>query len=286
MTPLLDLDLLKTFVAIIESGSFSSAAPRVGRSQSAVSMQMQRLEQTLGKQLLIRTPKAVTANAAGEEFLVYARRLLKLSDEAWASVTRPEEAGSVRLGVPDDYAAYLLPPVLSRFSAARPLVTVELVCEQSTALVKTMAEGRLDLAIITRLPDQPLEVLRLERCVWVASPHHVAWEKDPLPVALFEPGCAARLNMLDVLAKTDRAFHCTYSSASLLGLVAVVQAGLAVAGLAQLSVPPSLRIIGENEGLPPLPDLEIGIMRNPLSATPAVERLDEFLRRDLAERSS
>ncbi|CAM5344005.1 LysR substrate-binding domain-containing protein [Mesorhizobium sp. UC74_2] len=280
----LDLDLLKTFVAIAESGSFSNAAPRVGRSQSAVSMQMQRLEQTIGKPLLIRTPRAVTPNAAGEEFLVYARRLLKLSDEALASVTRPEEAGSVRLGVPDDYAAYLLPPVLSRFSAAHPLVTVELVCEQSTALVKTLEEGRLDLAIITRLPDQALEVLRLERCVWVASPNHVAWEKDPLPVALFEPGCAARVNMLQVLSSIDRTFHCTYSSASLLGLVAVVQAGLAVAGLAQLSVPPSLRIIGENEGLPPLPDLEVGIMRNPMSTTPAVERLNEFLRRDLTEK--
>lgn len=282
----LDLDLLKTFVAIAESGSFSNAAPRVGRSQSAVSMQMQRLEQSIGKQLLTRTPRAVTPNTAGEEFLVYARRLLKLSDEALASVTRPAEAGSVRLGVPDDYAAYLLPPVLSRFSAAHPLVTVELVCEQSTALVKTLEEGRLDLAIITRLPDQVLEVLRLERCVWVASPNHVAWEKDPLPVALFEPGCAARMNMMQVLAKIDRAFHCTYSSASLLGLIAVVQAGLAVAGLAQLSVPPSLRIIGENEGLPPLPDLEIGIMRNPLSATPAVERLNEFLRRDLTQPTS
>ncbi|MGT2467364.1 LysR family transcriptional regulator [Mesorhizobium atlanticum] len=183
----LDLNLLKTFVAVVESGSLSNAAPRVGRSQSAVSMQMQRLEDMVGNQLLVRGPRTVTPNAAGEDFLIYARRLLKLSDEAWASVTRPKETGSVRLGVPDDYAAFLLPPVLSRFAEDHPLVTVELVCEQSTALVKTLAEGRLDLAIVTRLPDQPLEVIRLERFVWVASPNHVAWEADPLPVALFEP---------------------------------------------------------------------------------------------------
>lgn len=281
----LDLNLLKTFVAVVESGSLSNAAPRVGRSQSAVSMQMQRLEEMVGNQLLVRGPRTVTPNAIGEDFLIYARRLLKLSDEAWASVTRPKETGSVRLGVPDDYAAFLLPPVLSRFAAEHPLVTVELICEQSTALVKTLAEGRLDLAIITRLPEQPLEVIRLERFVWVASPNHVAWETDPLPVALFEPGCAARMNVLQALGDADRSYRCTYSSASLLGLIAVVQAGLAVAGLALRSVPPSLRIVGGNEGLPVLPDLEIGILRNPLSTTQAVERLNDFLRRDLAQQA-
>ncbi|QKC95311.1 LysR substrate-binding domain-containing protein [Mesorhizobium sp. NZP2298] len=281
----LDLNLLKTFVAVVESGSLSNAAPRVGRSQSAVSMQMQRLEEMVGNQLLVRGPRTVTPNAIGEDFVIYARRLLKLSDEAWASVTRPKETGSVRLGVPDDYAAFLLPPVLSRFAADHPLVTVELICEQSTALVKTLAEGRLDLAIVTRLPEQPLDVIRLERFVWVASPNHVAWQTDPLPVALFEPGCAARMSVLQALGDADRAYRCTYSSASLLGLVAVVQAGLAVAGLAQRSVPPSLRIIGGNEGLPVLPDLEIGILRNPLSTTPAVDRLHDFLRRDLAQQA-
>ena len=281
----LDLNLLKTFVAVVESGSLSNAAPRVGRSQSAVSMQMQRLEEMVGNQLLVRGPRTVTPNAIGEDFLIYARRLLKLSDEAWASVTRPKETGSVRLGVPDDYAAFLLPPVLSRFAEDHPLVTVELICEQSTALVKTLAEGRLDLAVVTRLPDQPLDVIRLERFVWVASPNHVAWQTDPLPVALFEPGCAARMNVLQALGEADRSYRCTYSSASLLGLIAVVQAGLAVAGLAQRSVPPSLRIIGGNEGLPVLPDLEIGILRNPLSSTPAVDRLHDFLRRDLAQQA-
>ncbi|BAV47379.1 transcriptional regulator [Mesorhizobium loti] len=283
-TPL-DLTLLKTFVAVVESGSLSNAAPRVGRSQSAVSMQMQRLEEMVGNQLLVRGPRSVTPNAIGEDFLIYARRLLKLSDEAWASVTRPKETGSVRLGVPDDYAAFLLPPVLSRFAEDHPLVTVELICEQSTALVKTLAEGRLDLAIVTRLPDQPLDVIRLERFVWVASPNHVAWQADPLPVALFEPGCAARMSVLQALGEADRSYRCTYSSASLLGLIAVVQAGLAVAGLAQRSVPQSLRIIGANEGLPALPDLEVGILRNPLSTTPAVDRLYDFLRRDLAQQT-
>lgn len=279
----LDLDLLRTFVTVIETGSLSAAAPRVGRSQSAVSMQMQRLEQAVGKQLLIRNPRSVEPNLAGESFLNYARRLLRLSDEAWANVTRPEETGSVRLGVPDDYAAFLLPPVLSRFAEEHPLVTVELVCEQSTSLVKAIDEDRVNLAIVTRGATQPLEVIRRERLIWVASPTHVAWENDPLRIALFELGCAARMNVLDALGDADRSYRCTYSSASLLGLIAVVQAGLAVAALAACSVPSTLRIIGENEGLPPLRDLEIGIMRSPVSSSPAIDRLNDFLRRELAQ---
>ena len=140
----LDLDLLRTFVAVVESGNFSSAAPRVGRSQSAVSMQMQRLEQELGRPLLTRMPRTVVPNAAGDDLLIYARRLLKLSDEARASVSRPDEAGTVRLGVPDDYAAFLLPPVLARFAEDYPRVNVELVCEPSRLLVPAIDEGRID----------------------------------------------------------------------------------------------------------------------------------------------
>lgn len=285
MANLLDIDLLRTFVAVVETGSFSNAAPRIGRSQSAVSMQMQRLEQAVGKQLLIRGPKAVRPNTAGSDFLIHARRLLRVSDEAWASVTRPDETGCVRLGVPDDYAAFLLPPVLAQFAAEHPRVTVELVCEPSVALMKAIEDARIDLAIVTRLAGQPVEVLRREPFVWVASPSHLTWETEPLPVALFEPGCTARINVLKALSEAERAYRCTYSSASLLGLIAVVQAGLAVAGLALCSVPPSLRIIGPNEGLPPLDELEISIVRNPRSTGTAIERLDDFLHRALSHNS-
>ncbi|AYM08910.1 LysR substrate-binding domain-containing protein [Agrobacterium tumefaciens] len=283
-TPL-DLDLLKSFVAVVETGSFSNAASRIGRSQSAVSMQMQRLEQTIGKQLLVRTPKAVIPNAVGMELLVHARQLLKLSDVAWASIAQPEETGCVRLGVPDDYAAFLLPPVLARFAVEHPLMTVELVCEPSAALSRAIDEGRIDLAIITRLPDQPIKVSRREPFVWVASPSHATWQESPLPIALFEAGCAARMHVMNALGADGRPYRCTYSSASLLGLVAVVQAGLAVAGLALCSVPPSLHVIGQKEGLPALEDLEISILRNAASMAVAVERLEDFLHRALSHNS-
>ncbi len=279
-TPL-DLVLLKSFVAVVETGGFSHAAERIGRSQSAISMQMQRLEESVGKPLLIRTPRAATPSPAGEVLLNYARRLLRLSDEAWTSVARPQEVGSVSLGVPDDYAAALLPLVLARFAASHPLVTVDLVCEPSSLLCKAIAEGRLDLAIVTRRPEQALEVLRRERMVWVASPQHVVWQQDPLPVAVFEPECTARAHVLSALSDADRPFRATYSSPSLLGLIAVVQAGLAVAGIAECAVPSALRIVGLAEDLPPLPDLEVGVLRNKAANSPAARELHKFLRLDL-----
>lgn len=276
----LDLDLLRTLAAVADTGSFSLAAHRVGRSQSAVSMQIQKLETMLGKQLLHRGPKKVAPTPAGTDLLAYARRLLKISDEAWASVTRPEETGVVRLGVPEDYAVSLLTPILETFGRDHPRVTVDLVCGPSPGLAEAIEAESLDLAIVTRFAGYPAEVLRREPMVWVASPRHAAWERKPLPVALFQT-FAARANILKVLADTDTAFERAYSSASPAGMITIVQAGLAVAGMALCGVPPSLKIVGENEGLPPLPDLEIGLLRGGSDSGPA-QRLREAIERDLA----
>ncbi len=189
-------------------------------------MQMQRLEQMVGKALLKRSPRRVTLTAEGERLLVYARRLLRLSDEAFASVATPDEVGIVRIGVPDDYAAFLLPPALARFAAEHPLVATELVCEPSARLNRLIEKAEIDLAIVTRTPEQTLPILREEPFVWVASQQHGAWEKDPLPVAVFEEGCAAHIHVMDALDVNGRSFRKAYSSSSLFGLLAVVQAGL------------------------------------------------------------
>ncbi|HEY9213246.1 MAG TPA: LysR substrate-binding domain-containing protein [Ancylobacter sp.] len=279
----LDLDLLKTFVAVVESGSFSNAAPLVGRSQSAVSMQMQRLEQSIGRELLARGPQAARPNAAGEELLIHARKLLRLSDEARAAITRPDEVGCVRLGVPEDYVAQFLPPVLAQFAAEHPLVAVELICEASRHLVTAIQNGRIDLAIVTRMPSQTFDVQRREPLVWVASHNHIAWESDPLPIALFEAGCGpAHSRVLEALNGAARAYRVAYSSASLAGLIAVVEAGVAVAGLPRCSVPPSLRIVSQREGLPFIQELEMSVLRGPLPDSSAAQRLHDFLTRELS----
>lgn len=273
----LDLNLLRSFVAVIEGGSVLQAAARVGRSQSAVSMQIQRLEEEIGRPLFRRDGRTLRPNSAGEELLLHARRLLRLSDEALASLTKPEEAGLVRLGVPEDYAAYLMLPVLARFAQAYPLVEIELTCEASTELLDRVETGRLDLALVTKYPNQPFAVLRHERFVWAAKPENELWLRYPLPVALFEAGDIARRYAVEALQDADRAYRVVCSSRSLHGLVAVAQAGLAVVGLAESSVPPGLIHVGEAEGLPRLPMFDLSLIMANGAISHVASELRDFL---------
>ncbi len=203
----LDLLLLRSFVAVIDCGSIQLAAARVGRSQSAVSMQIRRLEEDVGRPLFQREGRNLRPNPAGEDLLLHARRLLRLSDEALASLRHPEAAGVVRLGMPEDYAAHLLAPTLARFAREFPLAEIELTFDSSPALLRLGEAGKLDLALVTREPRQPFAVLRRERFVWAAAPDHGAWLRDPLPVALFEAGDIARRLAVEALQAADRRYR-------------------------------------------------------------------------------
>lgn len=277
----LDLALLRSFVAVIECGGVLNAAARVGRSQSAVSMQIRRLEEEVGRPLFRRDGRTLRPNPAGEELLLHARRLLRLSDEALASLRSPEAAGVVRLGVPEDYMAYLLPPVLARFAQDHPLAEIELTCEPSPFLLQRLGAGRLDLALVTRDPRQPFAVLRRERFVWAAAPGHAAWLRDPLPVALFEAGDIARRYAVEALQGAERPYRVVCSSKSLLGLMAVALAGLAVVGLAESCLPPGLVSVGEAEGLPGLPMFDLSLVSGPGEPSPVALQLHECLAREL-----
>lgn len=277
----LDLTLLRSFVAVVEGGSVLQAAARVGRSQSAVSMQIQRLEDEVGRPLFRRDGRTLRPNPAGEELLLHARRLLRLSDEALASLNRAEEAGLVRLGVPEDYAAYLVLPALARFSQEYPLVEIELTCEASTALLQRIDAGRIDLALITRYPHQPFAVLRRERFIWAARPENEIWLRDPLPVALFEAGDIARRYAVEALQDAERPYRIVCSSRSLHGLVAVAQAGLAVIGLTESSVPPGLAKLGEAEGLPAVPMFDLSLVSPAGEPSRVAVQLRDFLEREL-----
>lgn len=279
----LDLALLRSFVAVIECGSVLGAAARIGRSQSAVSMQIQRLEQEIGRPLFRRDGRALRPNPAGEELLLHARRLLRLSDEALASLRSPDEAGLVRLGVPEDYAAYLLPPVLSRFAQDHPLAEIELTCEPSPLLLQRLSAGRLDLALVTREPQQPFAMLRRERFSWAAAPGPAVWLRDPLPVALFEAGDIARRYAVEALQAAERRYRVVCSSKSLLGLIAVAQAGLAVVGLVESCIPPGLARVGEAEGLPALPLFDLSLVPAPGTPGRMAAQLQDFLMRELRQ---
>ena len=272
----LDLTLLRSFVAVIDCDSLQLAAERIGRSQSAISMQIKRLEEDVGCALFQREDRSLRLNPAGEELLLHARLLLQLSDEAMASLRCPQASGVVRMGVPEDYAAYLIAPALARFVQDFPLAEIELTFESSPGLLRLLESGRLDLALITREPRQPFAVIRRERFVWAAAPEYQAWARDPLPVALFEAGDIARRFAVEALQGADRAYRMVWSSHSLLGLIAVAQAGLGVVGLVESCLPPGLVRLGETEGLPALPVLDLSLVPGPGEPAALAAHLRDF----------
>ena len=248
----LDPDLLRTFVAIVDAGGFTSAAQQVHRTQSAVSMQVRRLEAALDRTLFQREGRGVQLTPEGEALLGYARRLLKLHDEALAVLSRPDLSGLVRLGTPDDYVGRFLPDILVRFARAFPRVQVEVHCESSVNLRRLLAEDRLDLALITGTPGAETgEVLRREPTVWATAERHLAHEDDPLPLALFQSGCPFRDWALAGLNERGRPYRIAYTSASLTGILAAVTAGLAVTVLSRSILPAEVRPLRAEEGFPP-----------------------------------
>ncbi|QPF75353.1 LysR family transcriptional regulator [Roseateles sp. DAIF2] len=282
----LQLDWLRAFVAVVDAGSLSAAAPLLHRSQSAVSNQLQKLEDALGRPVLLRGPRHLSLTAAGLELLAYARRMLELQGEALQALRGPRLSGRVRLGVPDDYAASYLTPVLRNFASRHAGVEIELFCEQSTALIPRIGRGELDLALVSRDKASRGTLLFHEPLVWVGAPPYEAWRRDPLPVAVYEAGSQARHGTLAALTKARRAYRVVYNSSSLAGQLAAVESGLAVAVLTRCCVPPGLQVLGEKQGLPPLPEMAVALLRSTASRRDAaVEALHELALRTLAPRA-
>jgi DNA-binding transcriptional LysR family regulator len=272
----LQLDWLRAFVAVVDAGSLTAAAPQVHRSQSALSMQLKKLEDAIGRPVLSRGPRLLELTPTGQELLGYARRILALHHEAVACLRGPQLSGRVTLGVPDDYAVAYLSPVLRSFATRHAGVELTLVCEQSTLLIPQVQRGEIDLAVVTRDRPQRGTLLFREPLVWVGAAQHEAWRRDPLPIAVYEPGSHARRGALAALAAQRRPYRIAYNSSSLPGHVAAVESGLAVAVLTRCSVPPGLQVLTERHGLPPLPAMEVAALRSKASTgSAAAEALHE-----------
>lgn len=278
----MQIDWLKCFVAVVDAGSLSAAAPEVHRSQSAVSMQLKKLEAALGHRLLERGPRAQQLTPEGQRLLGYARRMLDLHAETQAAFHGRALTGRIRLGVPDDYAARYLTPVLKRFAPQHGAVEIELSCEQSPALISRVEHGDLDLALVSR--DQPRHgtLLFHEPMVWVGSPEFPTWRRDPLPIAVYERVSLARRSAINSLALQGRRYRVVYNSSSLAGQIAAVESGLAVAVLTRCSAPPHLEILGSEHGLGPLEPMAVAAYRSQASqGNEAVDSLYQLLVRTL-----
>src|SRR5690606_29984483 len=274
--PGIDTELLRSFVAIADHGGFTRAADVVNRTQSAISMQMKRLEDdVLERQLFERDGRQVRLTAEGQVLLGYARRILKLQGEVITTLRQPHMVGAVRIGTPDDYVMRFLPGILSRFAQAYPLVQVEVHCESSTQLLQRQD---LDLTIVTRKPgDEIGQLLRQDPLLWLEAPGFDVHEQRPLPLAMFNTDCFCRAWTCNALDAQEIDYRVAYTSPSLSAIMAVVSAGLAVTAQMQSVIPPDLRVLSEADGLPKLPQSSIVLLRNPHNVSPVSETLAEHI---------
>ncbi|MCU4390059.1 LysR family transcriptional regulator [Acinetobacter courvalinii] len=274
----LHIDWLKCFVTVVDTGSLSNAAPELYRSQSAVSMQLKKLEETVRCQLLIRTHRQIELTPQGQVLLGYARRILDLHNEAVMTFHGEELSGKIRLGVPDDYAVKYLTPVLKRFAPRYSGVEIELICEQSTSLIPRIESGDIDLALISRDSKRQGNLLFHEPMVWVGSPQFELWRDDPVPIAVYESTSSAKKSAINSLALQGRRYRVVYSSSSLVGQIAAVESGLAIAVFTLCSAPQHLEILGAEHGLGPLEPMEVAVYRSQASRdSKSVDHLNDLL---------
>jgi DNA-binding transcriptional LysR family regulator len=279
---LLDIDQLRTFVAIADIGSFTRAADIVHKTQSAVSMQMKRLEERVGRAIFERDGRQSRLTEEGERLLDYARRIVRLNTECMASFTDQELTGRVRLGLPDDYADRYLPEILARFARSNPRAEVTVVCEPSPHLIERVQDGDLDLAIITHVERQgPSEIVRVEQLLWVTSARHTIHEEVPLPLALGRPTCDWRQSATGVLEAANRPFRILYVSWHSTAVGAAVMAGLAVSVLPESAIRSGMRILGPSDGFPALPSCKIGLIRSRREASPLADALTFHIKQSL-----
>jgi DNA-binding transcriptional LysR family regulator len=279
----LDMDVLRTFVTGFELGSFARAAERLGRSQSAVSTQLRKLEEQVGQPLVQKAGRGLALTPAGESMLGYAKRLLDLNDEAIDRLRGTELEGWARLGLAQDFAESWLPAVLKRFARAYPRVRIEVQVGLGAQLVEKTLKGDLDIALVwgdggdaphaRRVAEWPIQ--------WIGQP---GWPglanlgKEPLPFAAFAPPCTFRSAAVAALDGGGLPWRLVFTSPSLSGLWAAAEGGLGITARTAVGLPKTLSVLDPDEsGLPALPCAPLTLHQAEAELSPAVARLTDIL---------
>ena len=275
---MLDLELLRSFVSVVEAGGFTRAGERVHRTQSTVSQQIKRLEEDVGQVLLHRDGKDVRPTEAGERLLSYARRLLSLAEEARDVLRQPGGEGAIRLGIPEDFAAYRLTKLLGAFSRSHPRLRLDVRADQSKHLARDLERGELDLALYKREAGAKDAIaVWPERVHWVTSKNHpVDVGVVSVPLIGFPLGCIYRAGAIHALESAGRAWHTAYTSSSLSGIQAAVAAGMGLSILSEMAIQSDHRVLTAKDGFAPINRTEVALMASP-GASPATLRLAERL---------
>lgn len=264
---LLDIDLVKTFVAISDTGSFTSAATEVLRTPSAISMQMKRLEEQLGRLLFTREGRSVALTPDGEALLGYARQLLRVNEEAVSQFRAPQMEGRVRFGAPDDFGTRFLPNILARFAATHPKVEVSVTLTTSVRLQDQLRDGEIDLTLVTtgENGDDAIRgrTIFSEPLIWVGVKAGRARDADPLPLALSDHGCVWRGAALRSLDRAKRPYRIAYTCENCQGQLAALLADLAIAPLPLSLLTPNFERLGKAHGLPEIGHYQIRLCERP-----------------------
>jgi DNA-binding transcriptional LysR family regulator len=275
---MLDLELLRSFVSVVDAGGFTRAGERVHRTQSTVSQQIKRLEDDIGRPLLNRSGRQVVPTEDGERLLSYARRLLSLAEEARDVLARPTNEGAVRLGIPEDFAAYRLTKLLASCSRSRPGLRLDVRADQSVYLRRDLERGELDLALLKRNAGEKGGIaVWPERVHWVTSKAHPVTRKfESVPLIFFPAGCLYRTRAIHAIESDGRSWHMAYTSSSLSGIQAAVAAGLGLSILPDMAIQADHRKLTAKDGFAPIDKTEVALLASP-DASPATLRLADRL---------
>ena len=257
----LDSISLKSFVEIADTGSFSKAATVVGRTQSALSLQIKKLEESLGCELFTRGARRATLTEQGEIFLGYARRILHLQVEVYSRLQEPEMEGEIRFGTPEDFATHYLPEVLAVFRKHHPRIQLNVDCDLTLNLLDGFQKQKFDLILVKRDPQRVKGGTRVwrEPLVWAGA---AAWQNQhPLTLVLSPQPCIYRARALAALDRARMPWRIGYTSPSLAGTIAAVKAGLGITVLPQNMLPAGVHSIRNELKLPELADAEVALLK-------------------------
>jgi DNA-binding transcriptional LysR family regulator len=273
----IDIALLRAFASVVETGSVTAAARLLNRTQAAVSLQIKRLEDLLGKQLFEREHRRLTLTPAGERLVADARRIVALNDAVFGHMTTPEFTGEVRFGVPTDIVHTYIPPILRRFNQAWPRVRVSLQTGNSFRLQDQYRQGALDLTLTTdqRFAGSGGETLCVDRLVWVGLEGAMVHQEEPLPIVLGDSQCRFRTPVIEALRAVDREWRVVLEASNQVAQDATVSAGIAVSAALRDTVPKTLIELAADANLPVLPEFEINL-HAPHAGHNAL--VDEFVR--------
>ena len=281
----LPMDLLRSFVSVAQLNSITKAGELLGRSQPAITLQMQRLEELVDETLLVRNGKNMDLSEAGDRLYEYANQILSLNDLAVSEFSKSAVTGKIRLGIPSEFATVLLPKIVSRFAKAYPNVTLEVNCELSKNLLTKTGKASHDL--ILALQDDPnakdSALVKIDPLVWVAGSDMTSQKVSVVPLIVASQGCIYRNRAIRILDKSKQPWQIVYTNPDLTGIQYAIQEGLGVTVLAKSTVPDNLKILRPSPRFPELGDVGISLLfTGRYRKNEALQLLAEYLKTGLA----